>query len=94
MEGRGLGTRGLSNAAVCIASELRAAKLESPFGKSYRQKVTAPDGRGARDEPATPEFDVPSMTGHRTMRHSAAMPLPRYTPLEHSFTALHSVSAT
>jgi Tol biopolymer transport system component len=38
MEGRGLGTKGLENAATYIEKELRAAKLEPAFGKSYRQK--------------------------------------------------------
>ncbi|HEX6083523.1 MAG TPA: M20/M25/M40 family metallo-hydrolase [Thermoanaerobaculia bacterium] len=38
MEGRGLGTKGLEHAAAYIEKELRAAKLEPAFGKSYRQK--------------------------------------------------------
>ncbi|HEX8407279.1 MAG TPA: M28 family peptidase [Thermoanaerobaculia bacterium] len=38
MEGRGLGTKGLDKAADYIEQELRAAKLEPAFGKSYRQK--------------------------------------------------------
>jgi len=38
MEGRGLGTKGLDKAADYIEKELRAAKLEPAFGKSYRQK--------------------------------------------------------
>ena len=38
MEGRGLGTKGLASAATYIEKELKAAKLEPAFGKSYRQK--------------------------------------------------------
>jgi len=38
MEGRGLGTKGLEQAAAYIEKELRAAKLEPAFGKSYRQQ--------------------------------------------------------
>ena len=38
MEGRGLNTRGLAEAAKYIENELRAAKLEPAFGRSYRQK--------------------------------------------------------
>jgi Tol biopolymer transport system component len=38
MEGRGLGTKGIDHAASYIEKELRAAKLEPAFGKSYRQK--------------------------------------------------------
>ncbi len=38
MEGRGLSTKGLAKAADYIEAELRAAKLEPAFGKSYRQK--------------------------------------------------------
>jgi TolB protein len=38
MEGRGLGTKGIDEAAAYIEKELRAAKLEPAFGKSYRQK--------------------------------------------------------
>src|SRR5688500_16017354 len=44
MEGRGLGTRGLANAATYIESELREAKLEPAFGKSYRQKFPVKTG--------------------------------------------------
>lgn len=36
-EGRGLGTKGLQKAADYIERELRAAKLQPAFGKSYRQ---------------------------------------------------------
>jgi Tol biopolymer transport system component len=36
-EGRGLGTKGLEKAAAYIEQELRAAKLQPAFGKSYRQ---------------------------------------------------------
>ena len=36
-EGRGLGTKGIGKAADYIENELRAAKLEPAFGKSYRQ---------------------------------------------------------
>ena len=38
MEGRGLGTKGIGKAAAYIEKELRAAKLEPAFGKSYQQK--------------------------------------------------------
>lgn len=38
MEGRGLNTKGLTKAADYIEAELKAAKLEPAFGKSYRQK--------------------------------------------------------
>jgi TolB protein len=38
MEGRGLNTKGLAQAAAYIEKELKAAKLEPAFGKSYRQK--------------------------------------------------------
>ncbi|HVE72680.1 MAG TPA: M28 family peptidase [Thermoanaerobaculia bacterium] len=38
MEGRGLGTKGIGQAAAYIEQELRAAKVEPAFGKSYRQK--------------------------------------------------------
>ena len=37
MEGRGLGTKGLAQAASYIETQLRAMKLEPGFGKSYRQ---------------------------------------------------------
>ena len=38
MEGRGLGTKGIEQSAAYIEKELRAAKLEPAFGKSYRQQ--------------------------------------------------------
>jgi Tol biopolymer transport system component len=38
MEGRGLNTKGIGMAADYIEAELRAAKLQPAFGKSYRQK--------------------------------------------------------
>jgi Tol biopolymer transport system component len=38
MEGRGLGTKGITQAATYIETQLKAAKLEPAFGKSYRQK--------------------------------------------------------
>jgi Tol biopolymer transport system component len=38
MEGRGLNTEGLRKAADYVEKELRAAKLQPAFGKSYRQK--------------------------------------------------------
>ena len=38
MEGRGLNTKGLTKAAEYIEKELRAAKLEPAFGRSYRQQ--------------------------------------------------------
>jgi Tol biopolymer transport system component len=38
MEGRGLGTNGLGKAADYIEQQLRAAKLQPAFGKSYRQQ--------------------------------------------------------
>jgi len=37
MEGRGLNTKGLAQAATYIEKELEAAKLQPAFGKSYRQ---------------------------------------------------------
>ncbi|HYR27554.1 MAG TPA: M20/M25/M40 family metallo-hydrolase, partial [Thermoanaerobaculia bacterium] len=37
MEGRGLNTKGLAQAATYIEKELRSAKLQPAFGKSYRQ---------------------------------------------------------
>ena len=37
MQGRGLGTNGLAQAAIYIEKELRAAKLQPAFGNSYRQ---------------------------------------------------------
>jgi len=49
MEGRGLGTKGIDQAAAYIEKELRAAKVEPAFGKSYRQKFPVKIGvsRGA-----------------------------------------------
>jgi Tol biopolymer transport system component len=44
MEGRGLGTAGLAKAADYIEKQLRAAKLEPAFGKSYRQKFPVKTG--------------------------------------------------
>ncbi|HEX2123618.1 MAG TPA: hypothetical protein VHL59_18455, partial [Thermoanaerobaculia bacterium] len=38
MEGRGLSTKGLAKAADYIENELRAAKVQPAFGKSYRQR--------------------------------------------------------
>lgn len=38
MEGRGLNTAGLARAADYLEKELRAAKLEPAFGRSYRQQ--------------------------------------------------------
>jgi len=38
MEGRGLGTKGITQAASYIETQLKAAKLEPAFGNSYRQK--------------------------------------------------------
>ena len=38
MEGRGLGTEGLTKAADYIETQLRDARLQPAFGKSYRQK--------------------------------------------------------
>lgn len=38
MEGRGLNTKGLEKAADYLEAELRAAKLQPAFGKSFRQK--------------------------------------------------------
>ena len=38
MEGRGLGTKGLAQAATYIEAQLKDAKLQPAFGKSYRQK--------------------------------------------------------
>ncbi|PYQ28384.1 MAG: hypothetical protein DMF56_16380 [Acidobacteria bacterium] len=38
MEGRGLGTAGLAKSADYIEKQLRDAKLQPAFGKSYRQK--------------------------------------------------------
>jgi aminopeptidase YwaD len=38
MEGRGLGTRGLAKSADYLEAQLRDAKLQPAFGKSYRQK--------------------------------------------------------
>jgi Tol biopolymer transport system component len=51
MEGRGLGTAGLSRAADYIEKQLRAAKLEPAFGKSYRQQFPVKTGvvRGANN---------------------------------------------
>ena len=37
MEGRGLNTKGIAKAADYIETQLRAAKVEPAFGKSYRQ---------------------------------------------------------
>jgi hypothetical protein len=49
MEGRGLGTAGVSRSAAYIEKELRAAGLKPAFGKSYRQpEVPGEDGRRAR----------------------------------------------
>ncbi|HYI11542.1 MAG TPA: M28 family peptidase [Thermoanaerobaculia bacterium] len=44
MEGRGLGTKGLDKAADYIEKELRAAKLEPAFGKSFRQTFPVKTG--------------------------------------------------
>lgn len=44
MEGRGLNTKGLAKAADYIEQQLRAAKLEPAFGKSYRQKFPVKTG--------------------------------------------------
>jgi Tol biopolymer transport system component len=44
MEGRGLNTKGLGKAADYIEKQLRAAKLEPAFGKSYRQKFPVKTG--------------------------------------------------
>ncbi len=38
MEGRGLGTKGITQAATYIEAQLKDAKLQPAFGKSYRQK--------------------------------------------------------
>jgi len=38
MEGRGLNTKGLGKAADYIEAQLKSAKLQPAFGKSYRQK--------------------------------------------------------
>jgi Tol biopolymer transport system component len=44
MDGRGLGTAGLAKAADYVERQLRAAKLEPAFGKSYRQKFPVKTG--------------------------------------------------
>jgi len=44
MEGRGLNTKGLDDAADYIEKELRAAKLAPAFGSSYRQKFPVKTG--------------------------------------------------
>jgi Tol biopolymer transport system component len=44
MEGRGLNTRGLAKAADYVEQQLRAAKLEPAFGKSFRQKFPVKTG--------------------------------------------------
>lgn len=44
MEGRGLGTKGIARAAEYIEAQLRAAKLEPAFGKSYRQRFPVKTG--------------------------------------------------
>lgn len=44
MEGRGLNTKGLAKAADYIEQQLRAAKLEPAFGKSFRQKFPVKTG--------------------------------------------------
>ncbi len=44
MEGRGLNTKGLGKAADYIEKELRAAKLQPAFGKSYRQAFPVKTG--------------------------------------------------
>jgi len=44
MEGRGLNTQGLAKAADYIENELRAAKLQPAFGKSYRQAFPVKTG--------------------------------------------------
>jgi Tol biopolymer transport system component len=63
MEGRGLGTKGIGQAATYIEKELRAAKLEPAFGTSYRQKfpvkmgvALGPNNRidGLKDDEWTP----------------------------------------
>ncbi|HEX8170430.1 MAG TPA: M28 family peptidase [Thermoanaerobaculia bacterium] len=75
MEGRGLGTKGLAKAADYVERELRAAKLQPAFGKSYRQPFPVKMGvalgaknhlDGVRDDDWTPlpfssagSFDAP-----------------------------------
>ena len=63
MEGRGLGTKGLDKAAGYIEQQLRAAKLEPAFGKSYRQSFPVKIGvalgttnrvEGLKDDEWTP----------------------------------------
>ncbi|HKR62722.1 MAG TPA: M20/M25/M40 family metallo-hydrolase [Thermoanaerobaculia bacterium] len=44
MEGRGLGTKGLAQAADYIENELRAAGTKPAFGKSYRQEFPVKTG--------------------------------------------------
>ncbi|HEX2060456.1 MAG TPA: M20/M25/M40 family metallo-hydrolase [Thermoanaerobaculia bacterium] len=44
MEGRGLNTKGLARAADYLETQLRAAKLEPAFGRSYRQKFPVKTG--------------------------------------------------
>lgn len=44
MEGRGLNTKGLAKAADYIEQQLRAAKLEPAFGKTFRQKFPVKTG--------------------------------------------------
>ena len=75
MEGRGLNTKGLAKAADYIERELRDAKLQPAFGKSYRQKFRVKMGvslgphnrmAGLKDDDWTPlgfsspgAFDAP-----------------------------------
>lgn len=44
MEGRGLNTKGLAKAADYVEQQLRAAKLEPAFGKTFRQKFPVKTG--------------------------------------------------
>ena len=50
MEGRGLGTKGIDQAAVYIEKELRAAKIDPAFGKTYRQKFPVKIGVALGDK--------------------------------------------
>jgi Tol biopolymer transport system component len=50
MEGRGLNTKGLAQAASYIESQLKAAKLGPAFGKSYRQKFPVKIGVAAGEK--------------------------------------------
>ncbi len=50
MEGRGLGTKGINDAADYVEKQLRAAKIEPAFGKSYRQKFPVKMGVSLGDK--------------------------------------------